>query len=197
MSMCTPVIRRLHNTAGIPEIWRKCKGGYQPPASLHPTKNGGRTHRCAPTENRVLTSGRWAHTQVRPCGIPTGRGQVQRKVQRSTATKVKTLLFCCRILYFFFYKSSLLSLHWKEKTLKKPGLMRFFESYPLQRTCNQPATNLQRSGRFCLELSSCKGQLSCFFVIFSKFLVRCREFVAGNVPFPPLLPAVSGKHPWI
>ena len=98
--------------------------------------------------------------------------------QRSPATKVKTLLFCCIILYFFFYKSSLLSLHWKEKTLKKPGLMRFFESCPRQRTGNQPATNRQRSGKFRLELSSCKGQLSCFSVVFSKLHVRCREFVA-------------------
>ena len=132
-----------------------------------------------------------------PAGFPPAEGKCSEVRQRNPATKVKTLLFCCRILYFFFYKSSLLSLHWKGKPLKKPGLMRFFEFYPRQRTCNQPATNLQRSGRFCLELSSCKGQLSCFSVIFSKLLVRCREFVAGNVPFPPLLPAVSGKHPWI
>ena len=141
-----------------------------------------------------------AHTQVRPYGKPgadLGQRASATNRQRSPATKVKTLLFCCIILYFFFYKSSLLSLHWKEEPLKNPGLMRFFESCPRQRTGNQPATNRQRSGRFCLELSSCKGQLSCFSVIFSKLHVRCREFVAGNVPFPPLLPAVSGKHPWI
>ena len=123
--------------------------------------------------------------------------------QRSPATKVKTLLFCCIILYFFFYKSSLLSLHWKEKTLKKPGLMRFFESCPRQRTGNQPATNRQRSGKFRLELSSCKGQLSCFSVIFSKLHVRCREFVALRFTDSPspgenlrrCAPAGLPKHP--
>ena len=69
--------------------------------------------------------------------------------------------------------------------------------------CNEPATNLQRSGRFCLELSSCKGQLSCFSVIFSKLHVRCREFVALRFTDSPspgenlrrCAPAGLPKHP--
>ncbi len=54
---------------------------------------------------------------------------------------------------------------------------------PADGSGNEPETNWKRSGRFYLELSSYKGQLSCFSVIFSKLHVRCREFVSTGFSF--------------